>query len=480
LLPAFSLHAQTPNQQTSQIDAAGHSVLPSTPAAGSLTPPAEPTEPVEPVSQVVLPRSFQMPFSARKTPVPRKVRYYLESTVSVRPFAEAMLIAGIPNLTSPPPSPRPPASEGALDAYSGAISTWIHTNTRTLRFHEYRFAAGFATAETREFFSNLVLPIALHQEAAFLPAPVNSNLSDRMVNAAESVVFTLNDEGRRVPNYSKLGGTVIAAVAAKEYYAHALNAPELDSTHFFVRYIGYSLLGDLATNAAHELVRAATEPDLTMYAMHGRATDDSYYPLSAGGKFVYWARSTYAVRNFVTAPLIAGLPNIGTLPEDPRLGNPKTWNGYPSYALAEENYGEGVLSFKENTEEQMRYHLRRLGAGLAESETQQLLQNFLIPIGFSMDPRYVPLGPDHPGGERLGHTLEGLVVTHTDEGKKTVNLPVLLGTVGAAFIAKEVYYPQLGVTRLEANSVLTTTIGLNFAADAVYNVIGEFLRHRGY
>jgi hypothetical protein len=291
---------------------------------------------------------------------------------------------------------------------------------------------------------------------------------------------TRSDAGLLVPNYSKLGGTVAAAFLGKALFAKEFHAPELDSNQFVARYVGYSLLGDLATNTAHELVRAALEPDLTMYNLHGRASDDSYYPLSIGGKLVYWGRSTYELRNFATAALVAGLPNVVDRPVEPQEGEPSTWNGEPSYDAANDNFGSSLLGWKQSLEDDIRYHGRRLVGGLGESETQMFLANLAIPVAFDMDPRYVPLGDGYSGSERLAHAFRGLFIAHTDAGNQTINLPVLGGTVGAAFMAKEIYYRELGTPALESGSVLATTLVLNFAADAIGNVVGEFLRHRSY
>ncbi len=437
---------------------------------------------------LVLPRNFRITPAAAKSNTPEKVSYYLHSTWQIRNFAEAMAVAGIPNITSAPCQPRALGCpnqpndleyEAAMDHYSDEIDAWRRVNEATLRYHGYRFGVGLATAETRDFFSNLVLPLALHQQAQYIPAPVNSDFSARMLNAAESIVVTHNDAGMLVPNYSKLGGTVAAAFLGKSLYANAFHAPELNSNHFAMRYIGYSLLGDLATNAAHELVRGALEPDLTYYNLHGRSTDDSYYPLSIGGKLVYWVRSTYAVRNFASAALIASMPTIPSEPVEPN-GDPATWNGYPNYESAYDHYGDTVLAWKDGLENNVRYHARRFAGGLSESETEMVLQNFALPVVFSMDPRYVPLGAGHSAGQRFAHAIEGLWVTHTDAGTRTVNLPVLGGTFGAALLAKEAYYPQLSVPALASTSVFAKTVGVNLAADALYNVIGEFLRHRGY
>ncbi len=436
----------------------------------------------------MLPRNFRITPAAAQSNLPEKVRYYLHSTWQLRNFAEAMAVAGIPNITSAPCQPRALGCanqpddlhyEGAMDRYSHEIDDWRRLNEATLRYHGYRFGVGLATAETRDLFSNLVLPLALHQEARYIPAPVDATFGERTENAAESIVVTRNDRGDLVPNYSKLVGTVGAAFVAKSLYANAFNAPELDSNSFVLRYVGFSLLGDLATNAAHELVRGAMEPDLTMYGMHGRSEEESYYPLSIGGKFIYWARSTYAVRNFATAALIASMPDIPEQPTEPTL-DPATWHGYSNYDAAYDHYANTVLGWKDSLEDGLRYHGHRLAGGISESETQMLLGNFVIPVAFNMDPRYVPLGAGHPAGRRFGHAIEGLWVGHTDSGNRTLNLPLLGGTVGAALLAKEAYYPQLGTPALASTDVFAKTVGLNLVADALYNVVGEFLRHRGY
>ena len=434
---------------------------------------------------LVLPRNFRLTPGASRTNMPGKVSYYLSSTWSLRNLLEALAVAGVPQITTAPVRPMSQDAnyQQELDNYGHQLDSWFQVNETTLRYHADRFGVGLATAETRELFSNLVLPVGLHQQARYLPAPVNSDFSERMENAVASIVVTRSDAGALVPNYSKLGGTVAAAFLGKALYASAFHAPELDSNHFVAHYVGYSLLGDMATNVAHELIRAAREPDMTYYNLHGRATDDSYYPLSLGGKVVYWARSTYAPRVFITAALIGGLPDLHLIqnrPQDPVYNNPGTWNGDPTYNQAYNDYGQDLLTWKDQVENNARYHARRLAGGASEAETQTLLGNLAIPVLFDVDPRYVPLGAGYSSGERFGHALEGLVVSHTDSGAKTVNLPVLGGTVGAAFLAKEVYYPQLGTPALETNAVLAKTLCLNFAADAIYNVIGEFLRHRDY
>lgn len=372
------------------------------------------------------------------------------------------------------------AYQNAMTAYGDQMDAWRRVNDATLRYHAARLEVGLATAETRQFFSNLALPLALHQQARYLPAPVDSTFGERMWNAVSSIAVTRSDTGFLVPNYSKLGGTVAAAFLGKVLYASTFKAPELDSGRFVTRYIGYSLLGDLATNTAHELVRAAVEPDMTLYGLHGSARDDSYYPLSLGGKLVYWGRSTYGIRNFAEAAFMAGVPNIPDQPVEPQPGRIVTPQDALAYDSAYEAWGTAELSWKRDLETQLRYREHAFLGGLSESETQMFLQNFALPVAFDMDPRYLPLGPGHSAGARVGHALRGLVMTHMDSGASVVNLPVLGGTVGAAFAARELYYPQLGTTSLESNAVLGKTISLNLAADAIGNLYTEFFGRHSY
>ncbi|RRA49395.1 hypothetical protein D1Y84_15015 [Acidipila sp. EB88] len=442
------------------------------------------TSPAPDAQPFHVPRNFRITPAAGRSRLPGKLSYYLHSTYSVRNLLEALAVAGVPEIPDPPLYPHPDGLSGgqyeeALQLYNDEITDWGHDTEAILRYRGRRAAVGLGTAETRDLLSNLVLPVALHQEARYLPAPINSDLSQRMWNALESIVVTRNDHGDMAPNYSKLGGTVGAAFIGKSVFADAFSAPELNSGHFVMHYVGYSLLGDLATNTAHELIRAAREPDASYFELHGRATEDSYYPLSAGGKVVYWAHSTYGLRSIVTAGLIAAIPPVYDRPKEP-TGDPSTWGIYPTYQEAYDNWGEATLLWKDNLEDTLRYHGRRLIGGFSEVESQLILQNLLVPEIFGMDPRYIPLGSDHPAGQRLAHAFTSIVIGHTDAGTRTLNLPVLGGTVGAAVLAKEVYYPQLGAPALASGSMFARTLSLNFIADGIYNLASEFLRHHDY
>jgi hypothetical protein len=487
MLPSGSPYAASSGTSFRASPEAASGDRPVNPAASLPSAPAAPTaaDPGASPAFASLPlgRNFHIAPAATQSDVPEKISYYLHSAVSVRNFAEAVAIAGVPDITSAPSQPIAPADptpaseqiyQRQMNAYGDAMDVWRRGNDVTLRYHAARFEVGMATAETRQFLSDLALPLALHQQAQYLPAAVDASFGGRMWNALSSIAVTRNDAGYLVPNYSKLGGTVAAAYMGKSLFASTFNAPELDSGHFVEHYIGYSLLGDLATNTAHELVRAARQPDMDMYALKGSARDDSYYPLSLGGKVILWGQSTYALRNFVTGALMAGVPQVGDQPIEPQPGTITTQQQADTYNNAYQAWGTAELAWKQNLETDLRYRERKFIGGFSESETQMLAQNLVLPIAFDMDPRYLPLGPGYSAGRRVGHALRGLVMTHTDNGAITMNAPLLGGTVGAAYLAKELYYPMLGVPELESNGVLAKTIGLNLVADAIGNLYTEF------
>ncbi len=410
------------------------------------------------------------------------VRYYLGSTGSFRNFLEAGLIAGIPNLPSAPAQPQPPANlnyatgkayEEAMAAYGKGMDDWRRSSEVELRYRGRRLATGLATAETRMALSNLVLPLALRQDPRYRPASMEEAFAQRIGHAAASLVVTRSYNGSLQPNYSKLLGTAGAAYLGSKVYAKEFDVPQLQTGRFVARYVGYSLAGDLATNVGRELVRTAIQPDIAMRAMHGESTQDSYYPLSVGGKFVYWAHSTYALRNFAQAALIAGRP---TVPNQPAFPNAPAINNAQeelAYDAVLQQYGRDVQAWRDNLEEDVRYHARRAIGGFGESETQMFLTNFFLPVTLGMEPRYIPLGAGHSARARMGSALGWIVIGRTDSGRKMVNLPLLAGTAGAAFLAEQVYYPKLGTDRLERGSVTGRTIGFNLAADALGNILHE-------
>jgi hypothetical protein len=176
---------------------------------------------------------------------------------------------------------------------------------------------------------------------------------------------------------------------------------------------------------------------------------------------------------------MAGVPDIPDQPEQPAVPNITTEEEALKFDAIFVQYGEDIQAWRDNLENDVRYHERRLIGGFSESETQQFLANFALPATLGMEPRYIPLGPGHSAGARMGNALSSVAIGHMDSGRKMINVPLLAGTVGAAYMAKQLYYPQLGVPELESNRVLAKTIGFNIAADGLLNLFGEFFIHKG-
>jgi hypothetical protein len=468
-------------------------LAPAMAVADDSTPKSDSTAPVAAAAAAVE-RPTQKTYHQPATPLAQpgagaKIGYYLHSAASFRNFLDAGFIAGIPNLPSAPVQPPPPANydiptmieyKDAMTTYGYGMDDWRRASEDELRYRQHRLETGLATAETRDFLGNLVLPLALRQHAQYIPASFDENLGLRLGHAFASAVVTRSDSGRLVPNVSKWGGIIGSAYIAKSFYADQFNAPELNSNHFVAHYIGYSIAGDVATNLGHELVRGMTRSDIENYMTQGTATQGEYYPLSFGGKLVYWGRSAYAPRNFIQGALIAGIPDIQDMPEFPAQPVITNQDQLLAYDKVLVRYGMDVQSWRDNLENNVRYHEHRLIGGFGESETQQFLSNFFVPVATRMDPRYIPLGTGHSFGARLGNAFTGVAVGHMDSGRRMVNLPVVVGTLGAAFIAKQAYYPMLNTPSLESNRVLGKTVGFNLAGDALLNVLGEFLHHSSY
>jgi hypothetical protein len=411
----------------------------------------------------------------------------LRSTWSFRNVLEAGFIAGIPNITTAPVQPQPPATltlatvsayESAMNQYSAGMDDWRRTNEEELRHRGRRFGFGLATAETRNLLSNFLLPVALRQDPRYVPPSLGLSAGSRIGFAAESVFVIRNNAGRRVPNFSKLAGTAGAALIAKHLYADRLGVTELNSNRFVWRYIGYSLAGDAATNVARELIRSSVRQDLVRIDENGRATEDNYYPLTTTGTLLFWTRSTFALRNFVAGASMAGLPNIQSEPAYPTAPSNNTKAAELAYAEAVAQYATAMDDWRRTTDADVRYHGKRFIGGFSESETQQFLANCAIPLTLRMDPRYIPTGASHSAGMRIRNALAQIAVSRTNSGGRMVNLPLLGGTLGAAFIAQHLYYEQLGVPELATNALVGKTVGFNLAGDLLLNIVHEFLPHR--
>ncbi len=442
----------------------------------------------------------EVPIVTPSTSFGSKLKYYLGSTASSRNFLEMGMIAGIPNLPSAPIQPSGAACqqsisshysttaintictkyENDMEAYGNGMDTWRQNSEVELRYRGRRAAVGIATAETRVFLSDFLLPVTLREDARYEPADLHASFGNRIGHAAVSVFVTRGNNGLLQPNFSKIGGTIGAAFLGRMIYSDQFNVPQLDTGKFVGKYIAYSLAGDAATNVGRELVRSMVRNEILAGMRQGPSVADSYYPLSAQAKLVYWVRSTYGMRNIVQGALMAGIPNVTDQPELPPTPAINTQADLINYDNQLAAYGQQVQSWRDNLESDARYHSRRLLAGISESETQQFLSNFVLAAPLRMDPRYIPLGSGHSAGARLGHALAGVVVGRRDNGRNFLNVPVIGGTVGAAYIGQQYIYPQFGVDRLTRDEVLGRTIGLNLAADTIFNVVREILPHKTF
>ena len=414
----------------------------------------------------------------------RDLKYYLQSTWSFRNILEAGFLAGVPSVTSEPVMPQAPTVinrasfdtyENEMNQYSADMDQWRRSNEVELRYQARRFAFGLATAETRDLYSSLLLPVALRQDPRYVPANLESSFGSRVGYAAESVFVTNDNAGRRVPNISKLGGTVGAALTARYLYADHLGVSSLNSNRFMGQYIAYGLAGDVATNVARELLRGSIKQDLIRYDERGKVTEDNFYPLSPAGTFVYWAKSMVAPRNFISGAVIAGVPNVPSQPDFPTAPTINSTAAETAYDEALVQYGSAMQDWRRTTDEEVRYHGKRFIGGFSESETQLFLGNFLFPVTLRMDPRYIPTGSRRGVGARMQSAFAQVVVSHTNSGGRMLNLPLLGSTVGAAFIAQQLYYDRLGVPELATNRLAGKTIGFNLGGDLLLNLTHEFL-----
>ena len=413
---------------------------------------------------------------------------YVKESVSFRNFIDAGLIAGTPNLPVAPSQPIPPsvlnsttgpAYENSMSNYGDGMDNWRRGSEVELRYRGRRAAVGMATEETRNFLGDLVLPLALREDGRYLPADLHQNFGSRIGHAFAAPLVTRTPGGHMIPNYAHIGATFAAGAIGEHFYTSEFNVPQLRTTNFLWKYTGYSLAGDIATNVGRELVRSAIKSDLQQFAQNGQSTEAYYYPLSFAGKAVGWARSTYSPRHFISAALLAGMPQYTSQPDYPNAPPINTTAQELAYDQTLIAYGNSLQSWRRTTEENLHYTSRRAIGGFSESETQGFLTGFFFPVLFRQDSRYTPTG----GGNfasRVGHAFTSLAVAREDSGRKTLNISLLAGTGLAAYIADKAYYPALDVPHLASNQVLGKTIGFNLAGDLLLNLAHEFIPQHSF
>lgn len=115
-----------------------------------------------------------------------------------------------------------------------------------------------------------------------------------------------------------------------------------------------------------------------------------------------------------------------------------------------------------------RAYASRFGASLANHESAELFNTFILSSALHMDPRYFRKGSGS-ASSRIAYALTRVLVGRTDGGRSTLNAPELLAAVGSAGLAN-VYYPPYNRT---ASQTLESA-GLTIAADAGWNILREF------
>jgi len=435
-------------------------------------------------TQLIQGPSYVLPPEVPPLNASRLFTNFAGSFFSFRNVIDMGLVAGIPNVPSAPVQPQAPAGGFNSTNCSASLPSALNACTNYenyLRYTGRRAAVGLGASETRNVFGNLILPIALREDPRYLPASFRMGFPERMFHAVDSVVLTKTWSGHTTINISKIGSTAIASYAAGSFYAREAHAPELEKAGFMMKYGAYSLAGDAATNVARELVRTAVRKDLENFRARGESTDMHYYPLSIAGKFASWMQDTYNPRHLVEGALIGGIPNINTnVPNYPATPVITTTTQQIAYDNQIAAYGVTVQQWRDNLENTVRYHANRALGGVAESETEGALKYFFLPAMFNMDGRYIRESDEAPIGPRLMHPILSVFLTKMNSGRNMVNIPELGGTTAAAYIAKGVIYPEMGLTALTRTSVTGKTIEFNLAADVVLNMVHEFVPRKAF
>jgi hypothetical protein len=205
------------------------------------------------------------------------------------------------------------------------------------------------------------------------------------------------------------------------------------------------------------------------------AESQPYRSLSPMGKLARFGRSAYSPRVFAAGVLTAGMPNLPDRPQPPSdlPANP-TRAQILAYNKAEQAYEKNSLAYQDNVQEEVRLRMRGFVSGVAEAETRNFLGEFLLPVAFRQDPRYVPSTGAHSGGYRLLYAMSRVVVGHSDSGHTMFNFSKVGASVGSAAAARYYYDSALNLPRLQTNTHMAKTIGANLALDVLLNIWHEF------
>jgi hypothetical protein len=158
--------------------------------------------------------------------------------------------------------------------------------------------------------------------------------------------------------------------------------------------------------------------------------------LTLGGKFLLFAKLTFAPVTFLQVAFNAG---IG-----------QAQNSTPEFGQGAAGYG------------------KRYGANFADQASSQFFKVVMYPQIFRQDPRYYRLA-NGSGKRRFFHALEHSVVAHGENGQSEFNFSEWLGSTSSILLSYS-YHPG-------ANTSVGHTVGRvvsGVAQDAGYDVLREF------
>src|ERR1700691_3840434 len=112
--------------------------------------------------------------------------------------------------------------------------------------------------------------------------------------------------------------------------------------------------------------------------------------------------------------------------------------------------------------------LKRVGATLGDTVSQNFFSDFVLASAFHEDTRYVRRGPAHKLGRRIGYAISRAVITRTDAGDATFNWANVVGCAMSAGLSNA-YYPDLSRTP----SVGLVNWGTNVAGAGLSNLMPE-------
>jgi hypothetical protein len=158
--------------------------------------------------------------------------------------------------------------------------------------------------------------------------------------------------------------------------------------------------------------------------------------LTLGGKFLLFARLTFAPVTFLQVAANAG---IG-----------QAQNSTPDFGQGAAGYG------------------KRYGANFADQASSQFFKIVMYPEIFRQDPRYYRLATGS-GKQRFFHALKHSVVTHGEDGRNEFNFSEWLGAT-SAIVLSYTYHP--GADTSVGHTVERLVSGV--AQDAGYDVLREF------